>query len=167
MLKTIEIDLIYQPLIDGPPQSQDQLYSQACSGDEVTVNTWREIWLRNYKAAKERFGSFGDKSIGQLHGINLNKPAIVLGSGPSLKENIDALKDNAQMKNPVLTVSCLHNFGYLEDEGIHADYYLSLDSGPIVVSDVSEGRKEKAEHYWEKTKGKKLLAYVARRDLPL
>lgn len=161
MLKTIEIDLLYQPLIDAPPQQVGNLYSQACSGDEVTINAWRETWIKQYKENRDRFQGFGDKSIGQLHGINHQKPAIILGSGPSLKNSIEALKENKESLNPVLTVSCLHNFGFLEDEGCHADYYLSIDAGKIVIDDVSEGRKENADYYWEKTKGKKLLAYVA------
>lgn len=161
MLRTIEMDLVYQPAIDGPPPTAGNLYQNACRGDEATVNAWRDIWIQNTRAAKERFGSFGDKSIGKLHGINRFKPAIIIGSGPSLKNSIEALRENAQSPYPVMTVSCLHNFGYFQDEGFHADYYLSLDSGKIVVDDVFEGRKEAPEHYWEATKGKTLLATVA------
>lgn len=159
MLRDISIDLQYQPIIANPPQA-DQLFSRAASGDAITVNTWREIWLKNIKASKERFGNFADKSIGKLYGINRMKPVIICGSGPSLKHSIDALKENAKAEFPVMNISCLHNFGYFEDEGFHADYYMSLDSGDIVVQDVFESRKEKPEYYWEKTKGKKLLATV-------
>lgn len=160
MLKTIEIDLVYQNLIETPPKSAGNLYDRACSSDEVTVNAWREIWLKNYQATKDRFGSFADHSIGKLYNINAQKGAIVVGSGPSLKESIEALRENASMPNRLMTVSCLHNFGYFEDEGFHADFYLSLDSQKIVVQDVYEGRKHPPEHYWEATKGKKLLAYI-------
>jgi len=160
MRKTIEIDLTYSPTIDGPPGQQQQLYSKSTANDGVTVNSWKDIWIRHTKANKERFKEFSDYSIGKLYGINKQKPAIICGSGPSLKDSIEALRENAQSMTPVMTVSCLHNFGYFEDEGFHADFYLTLDSGEIVVEDVSEGRKEKAEYYWEKTKGKKLLATV-------
>lgn len=161
MLKTINIDLLYQPSIDAPPPQLGDLYEHACSGDGVTVDAWKEIWIKNMKANKEHFGSFASKTIGKLYKSNAQKPAIVIGSGPSLKDSIVALKENAEAKSKVLTISCLHNFGYFEDEGFHADYYLSLDSGPIVMKDVSEGRKLPAEEYWAKTKGKTLLAYVA------
>lgn len=159
MIRNVEIDLTYQPIIDGPPQ-RDQLFERAASGDQQTVNAWRDIWLKNCQASKDRFGAFADKSIGKLYGINRMKPVIICGSGPSLKHSIEALKENAKADHPVMNVSCLHNFGYFEDEGFHADYYLTLDSGDIVVDDVFESRKEKPEYYWEKTRGKKLLATV-------
>lgn len=161
MLRTLEMDLVYQNLIDGPPMSSPQLFKQAAGGDDVTVSKWKETWINLTKKNKERFGSFAEKSIGKLYGINRKQPAIICGSGPSLKSSIEALKENSQAEFPVLNVSCLHNFGYFEDEGFHADYYVTLDSGKIVLDDVFEGRKQAPEYYWEKTKGKILLATTA------
>jgi len=161
MLRNIDIDLVYQPIIDGPPQREGNLFERACGGDDATITKWRDIWLSHTKAAKERFGNFADYSIGKLHNINRNKPAIVCGSGPSLKYSLDALRSNRAMSEPLMTVSCLHNFGLFEDENCHADYYLTLDSGEIVIEDVFESRKESAEFYWAKTKDKTLLATVA------
>lgn len=160
MLKTLEIDLTYQALIDGPPAREGNLHNRAASNDNATVNAWKDIWVKHSQANKIRFGRFADHSIGKLYGINKMKPAIICGSGPSLKNSIEALKENALSETPLMVVSCLHNFGFFEDEGFHADYYLTLDSGTIVIDDVYEGRKEKPEFYWEKTKGKKLLATV-------
>lgn len=161
MLRTIEIDLTYQPIIEGPPtQKENELFERASSGDQHTVNVWRDVWLKNTRLTKERFGSFAEKSVGKLYGINRMKPVIICGSGPSLKNSIKALKDNAAAEHPVMNISCLHNFGYFEDEGFHADYYVSLDSGEIVIDDVFESRNHPAEYYWEKTKGKTLLATV-------
>jgi hypothetical protein len=161
MLREIKIDLQYQPTIPGPPPQEGNLYQRACNGDEKTVSHWRDTWIKNYQAAKDHFGDFGSKSMGLLYGANRHKPAIVIGSGPSLKHSIKALKENAESKFPVMTVSCMHNFGLFEDSGFHADYYLSLDAGDIVFDDMSEGCKEKAGYYWEKTKGKTLVAYAA------
>lgn len=161
MVKTIDIDLTYRPFIDGPPPREGNLFKRAASNDEATVDRWRDVWVEYTQKAKERFGSFADKSIGKLYGINRMKPVIICGSGPSLRSSIESLRDNAKSENPVMVVSCLHNFGYFEDEGFHADYYLNLDSGEITVQDVFEGREKPAEHYWEATKGKKLLATVA------
>jgi len=160
-LRTVSIDLQYQQIIPGPPPSAGNLYQQACSGDKVTVDSWRAIWLKNFKAAKERFGKLGDHSVGQLYGLNRNQPCIVLGSGPSLKHNIEALRTNQELEHPIKVISCLHNFGYLEDEGIKVDYYLTLDSGDIVMNYVSEGRKQSADHYWNKSKDYTLLAYAS------
>lgn len=160
MIKTLEIDVLLQPLIEAPPPQLGSLYDRSCSADQVTVESWRKIWIDHTRANKEQFKSFADHSIGKLHNINHQKPVIVCGSGPSLKTSIPALKANATSPAKVMVVSCLHNFGYFEDEGFHADYYMTLDSGKIVMSDVYEGRKQKPEHYWEATKGKKLLATI-------
>lgn len=161
MLRTIEIDLTYQPTIEGPPQQTGNLFGKAASNDDVTIKHWRETWLKHVKANFEKYGDFGNRSIGSLYGLNQHKPCIVLGSGPSLKQSIEALKKNAALANPVTTVSCLHNFGYFEDEGFHADYYVSLDAGKIVLADISEGRTHPPEYYWEKTRGKKLLVVTS------
>lgn len=162
MLRKLDIDLQYAPLLDGPPPHYGDLYKTACAGDEVTIKTWRDTWIKNYTAARDRFGSFEEKSMGLLAGINQGKPAVVIGSGPSLKESLPELKENAKRgTGKVLTVSCLHNFGLFEDEDCHSDYYLSLDSGGVVIDDVSESRNKDGGFYWEQTKGKILLASIA------
>lgn len=160
MKRTIDIELMYQPIIDGPPPSQGNLYQRACGGDEVTVNNWKDIWPKNYKENKERFGRFADYTLAKLAGKHRYQPAIILGAGPSLKQSLEELKKNhARGDLRVPTISCLHNFGYFEDEGFHADYYVSLDAGKdAVVKDVSESRQKDPEHYWAATEGKVLLA---------
>lgn len=156
MTKVREITCTYQNLIDGPPAAPEQMYAQACSNDKVTVNTWRPIWIANVKANHDRFGSFKEHGLGKLWGIFQNKPCIVVGSGPSLKHNAHVLKQNQGI--PV--VSCLHNFHYLEDLGVHVDYYVTLDAGEITVKEVSEGGQKTEEEYWEMTRSKKLLAFI-------
>lgn len=136
------------------------LYERACSGDKSTITYWHDIWLKNYGATFERFKGFGEHSIGRLHLSANNKPCIVIGSGPSLTQSLEALKKNGESPNPVTTVSCLHNFGLFQDKGIECTYYLTLDAGDIVLKDVYEGREHEPEWYWERTKGKKLFAHV-------
>src|SRR3954466_8461900 len=115
MLREIKIDLQYQPLIEGPPPHHGDPMAIACRGDDATIKSWRETWLKNCKMNKEKFGSFAEHSVGRLHASNQHKPAIICGSGPSLRHSIDALRENSKMEHPLLTVSCLHNFGYFED----------------------------------------------------
>jgi hypothetical protein len=160
MLRNIDIDLVYQPLIDGPPAREGDLHQKAASADDTTITHWRPTWVKNYQATHDRFKNFAEHSIGMLYNRNQFKPAIICGSGPSLKHSLEALKKNAEEDNPLLTISCLHNFGLFEDEGFHADYYLTVDSGKIVLDDVDEGRNSEKGSYWDKTKGKTLLACV-------
>ncbi len=157
MVRKREIICEYAPYIDQPPVSQAQLYGQACSSDEVTVNAWRDTWIKNAQANHKRFGSFREKGLGKLWGKHRNSPIILAGSGPSLKENADELLNNTHI--PV--ISCLHNFHFFEDKGIKVDYYVSLDAGPVTIEEVSEGGSKTADEYWAITKDRTLLAYVS------
>ena len=157
MSKRREILCEYQPYMEHPPVARRSLYGQACANDEVTVNSWRATWIKNAQANHARFGSFKERGLGKLWGKHRFQPGIVVGSGPSLKENAAELKNNPGI--PV--ISCLHNFHFLEDEGIKVDYYVTLDAGPVTIEEVSEGGKRTADEYWAATKDRTLLAYIS------
>lgn len=151
-----EILLEYQNYIESPPIKPAQMYGAACSSDAITVESWRDIWIKNVTTNHKKFGSFKEHGVGKLFGINKNKPAIVIGSGPSLKVNADELKN----RDDILTISCLHNYHYLEDKGVGADYYVSLDAGDVVLEEISEGGSKTPEEYWNSTKDRSLIAFV-------
>lgn len=150
------INLEYQPYIDTPPVAPQQLYSQACTNDNATIGHWENIWISNIQANKARFGSFKNHGVGKLHAAHAGKACVLIGSGPSLKHNALELKNNKSL----VVVSCLHNFHYLEDQDIHVDYYVSLDAGPVVIEEVSEGGTKPPDFYWERSKGKKLICFI-------
>lgn len=156
MIKTVEMDLSFMPYIQGPPQTPKKLYDQACSNDEITVQTWKKIWIDQTKKNHKINGPFSEKSVSKLFNQLLLKPCIVVGSGPSLKTNVDELKNTRGI--PV--ISCLHNYQFLEDRGITPDYYVTLDSGYVAVEEVSEGGTKTPEEYFASTKGKKLCAFI-------
>lgn len=161
MKRTIDMELEYQPGIDFPPMTGEQMYSQACTGDKVTIDTWRETWIKNYRSTVERFGDLSLKSYGKLHGRDRHKAVICLASGPSLKQSIDALRRNQVQEHPITVISALHNYAMMKDYGIKVDYYVSLDAGDVVIDDMTEfGTKDK-DYYWKLTEEDKLLAYVA------
>lgn len=155
MIKTVEMDFQYQQTIQGPPISPEELFGKACSSDAVTINTWRQIWIDQYKANHDKYGPFKANSVGTLFNKYARQPVIIVGSGPSLKNNVDELKDTKGI--PI--VSCLHNFHFLHDKGIKADYFVTLDAGPICVEEVSEGGSQPPEVYWEATKDHTLIAF--------
>lgn len=155
-LKTAEVVLEYQPLIPQAPSSQDDLYKRACSNDKGTVDHWQEQWLSNIKFNKARFGSFAEHSAGKFFGANKYMPAIVAGSGPSLKHNAAKLAE----RDTIPLVSCLHNFHLFEDLGLETDFYVSLDAGEVTVEEVSEGGKHDEEYYWQQTEKRTLIAYI-------
>lgn len=156
MGRKTEILLEYQNYIESPPVSPTNLYSQACSSDGVTMNTWEAQWLENIAANRATIGPFKPHSVGQLHGAYKYKPAIIAGSGPSLKVNGHQLKD----RGDIPLISCLHNFHFLEDSDSPADFYVSLDAGKVVLEEISEGGKRTADEYWELTKDRTLVAYI-------
>lgn len=154
-IKKAEIWCEFQDYIDHPPMQPAALHNQACSNDQVTIDSWRDTWLRQIKANHDKFGPFRDRSIGQLFQKHLHQPAILVGSGPSLKENAKDLLENPGL--PI--ISCLHNFHFLEDLGVKVDYYVTLDAGTLPIEEVSEGGNLEVD-YWEKTRHKTLLAYI-------
>lgn len=154
--RKVEIELEYQPYIESPPVTPRQLYGQACSSDGATIDAFRDVWIANIKANKARFGSFKDHSIGQLFGKYQYQPVIVAGSGPSLKVNGHLLKD----RGGIGLVSCLHNFSFFEDREVAPDFYVTLDAGEVTIEEVYEGGAQAPEWYWERTKGKKLVAFI-------
>lgn len=168
-LPLVEMILEYQNYIPAPPVKPEMLYGQACSADQITMQTWGQIWIDQIKANKQHFGSFKEYSIGKLYNEFRMKPCIIIGSGPSLKKNYMHLKEiqlqssvsgNGILKNEIPMLSCLHNYHFLEDNGIKPNYYVTLDAGPVTLEEISEGGKQTPEYYWESTKDKTLIAYA-------
>ena len=156
-MRKAEVILEYQPYIDHAPTAPSDLYGAACSSDTPTINFWRSTWEKNIKANHEKFKSFKDHSLGKLFGYAHQKPVVIAGSGPSLKVNAKELEN----REDVTVISCLHNFHFMEDIGCPADFYVSLDAGDVTVEEVYEGGSKSEEEYWELTKGRKLLCYIA------
>lgn len=156
-MRKAEITLEFSNYIERPPVPTESLYAQSCSNDGVTISSWRDIWISQVKANHAKFGPFKDRTIGELFGKNKYKPAIIAGSGPSLKVNAHELKNRGE----ILLISCLHNFHFFEDLGIAPDYYVTLDAGPVTIEEVSEGGTKTADEYWALTKNRTLLAFVS------
>jgi hypothetical protein len=133
------------------------MFQQACSSDSDTIAAWRDKWIANIVSNKKKYGSFADHSVGKLYGLSKGLPFIIAGSGPSLKLNIQELKNRPSF---MPLVSCLHNFHAMEDNDARVDYYVTLDAGEITVGEVSEGGSRTAEEYWDLTKDRKLIAYI-------
>lgn len=155
MGRRVEVELEYQQLIAEPPVTPQAMYQQACANDTATVAHWRDIWLGNITANKQKYGAFKDHSIGQLFQKHRYSPIIIAGSGPSLKVNAHELKN----RGPIPLVSCLHNFHLFEDLGLETDYYVSLDAGEVTIEEVYEGGSKSPEEYWALTKNRTLLAF--------
>lgn len=154
--KKAEVTLEYQNYIFQPPIAPKQLWATAAQSDDVTIDKMGDLWVRNVKANHKTHGPWKDRSIGKIFGIARNQPVICIGSGPSLKRNGGELKDTHGIK----TISCLHNFHFFEDRDITIDYYVSLDAQDVVIEEVYEGGSHEPDWYWERTKGKTLLAYI-------
>lgn len=158
MLQTIEIDLEFQDYISGPPQSPKELFNNAARNDDITITTWRDIWLGNIAYNKKKVGSFAESGIGSLYDLYRHRACIIVGSGPSLKKNIKDLAAAKAVGIPI--ISCLHNYHFLEDNEAGADFYVNLDAGEVTLEEISEGGKLTSEQYLEKTKDSHLLSFI-------
>jgi len=154
--RKVEMVLSYQNYIENPPATPKQLYGNACASDRITIDSWLKTWCENVKACHAKFKSFKDHSVGKLFNINKHKPAFVIGSGPSLGYNGAKIKD----RDGILAISALHNFHFFEDRDVDIDYYVSLDAGKVVLEEVSEGGSKTEQEYWDRTKNKKLIAFI-------
>lgn len=156
MIQNIDIDLELAPILPGPPFTPKDLSGKAASNDEITIQSWKDIWVRHYSENHLAFGPFKYRSIGGLYQSQYLKPAIVVGSGPSLSKNVANLKDTKGI--PI--ISCLHNFHYLEDNDVSPNYYVTLDSGEVTLEEIAEGGKKPLSEYLELSKKRTLIAYV-------
>jgi hypothetical protein len=131
------------------------MYGQACSGDAITLETFAQAWLDNIKSNCSTHDVEKD-SVMSVYGKMAYKPCVCAGSGPSLRKNAHELKNRDQIG----LVSCLHNFGFLEDLGCPADYYLTLDSQDLCIDEMASGGKKDPDYYWDLTKDRVLVASV-------
>ena len=65
-MRNVNIDLQFQEVISGPPQTQESLWQAATSNDDITIQSWKDQWLSQMRANKEKFGSFKAHGIGKL-----------------------------------------------------------------------------------------------------
>ena len=163
-----------QKTIDHLPVPKENLWDQACSGDKVTNQSWNKTWNDAVKENAKNY-DFIKNSCMKFHEQEAYKPVIIAGAGPSLRSNYKYLKEQySKQKNTytgketeqllggrkdIKIASCLHNFAFFEDHDIMTedDWYLNLDSGPITITELSEGGKHKEEWYWNKTKDRVLV----------
>ena len=162
-----------QNTIDSLPYDAKALYRKSCSNDDITIDSWVEQWKKQVEENAKNF-DFNANSVMQVHSKEEYKPIILAGSGPSLKKNAHKLNKHKVIKpdgsgyeigggrEEIRIVSCLHNFGFFEDNNIMTenDYYLNLDAGDITIPEVFEGGKEKEEEYWARTKDRTLVAVI-------
>lgn len=146
----------FQPYITAMPMDPKDAYKQSCSNDAPTIASWRDVWLQNIKMNHAKHGPFHERGLGLLFQKHLGQTFIIAGSGPSLAYNGEQLK----VDHGGVVISCLHNFHFFEDRDIRVDYYVSLDAGPITITEVAEGGQHDAEWYWERSRDKTLLCYV-------
>jgi len=155
--KKAEIILEYQNYIETPPLAGTQLRQRATANDEPTINFWRDTWISQIRSNFAKHGPFSARSIGKLFQSERYKPVICAGSGPSLKRNFMELKN----RGDICLVSALHNYHLFVDNDIDVDYFVSLDAGPLTIEEVAEGGSKSEDYYWDSTKDKTLLCYIA------
>lgn len=145
----------YQPYIPGPPgRGKEDLFKQACANDAVTSVSWRDKWLKHLANNVVEFDADAH-TVGEYFGKHAFGPAIIAGSGPSLKKNVDVL---AGTPKGIPIVSCLHNFAFFVDNNVPCEYFVTLDAGDVVVPEMYQGGTQSEEAYQKASEGKTLIA---------
>jgi len=171
-----ERNLEYQDPIPRPPIEPESMNQSASENDRATVDHWRDTWIRNARANKEKFGSFAEKGIHRLYNQWKWQPCIIIGAGPSLRFNAHRLKaGELKMGDKVIeswkgnpgikVISCLHNFAWLTDLGVKVDLWCTLDAGDIVINEIFEGGTKDHEFYRKASESQKVLAYIGTNPL--
>jgi len=98
MGEVVEVDLYKElarrPLIDVVPEpgEADQMTKEFEGSNDITLYSWRNEWLENTKKNLAHFKYFHrDHSVKVFHNELVNKPIILVGSGPSLQNNYKSL----------------------------------------------------------------------------
>lgn len=149
---SVQMKLAYQQYVPQPPAPKEALWKQACTNDEITSESWRDTWLKHIERNVTE-NDADNHMVSDEFAKHALKPVICVASGPSLKKNVERLKDAGDI--PI--ISCLHNFGLLTDLGIKATY-VTLDAGQVVIPEMTEGGKKDKEYYLEASKECTLIA---------
>lgn len=156
--KTVEMCFEYMNTIPKPPTKHEDMFKQACSNDDITIKTWRKIWLDQMANNQKTYGPFKDHNAIINYKKFQGQAVILVGSGPSLKENIKDLKEAGDKGIPI--ISCLHNFHYLIDNGVKVHAFVTLDAGKVTIEEISEGGQKSHEEYISATKDNLLYCFT-------
>lgn len=151
------MDFEFQNIIAEPPRKANEMYAQACSNDRITLDSWAKTWVQRTKDNHAAHGPFNKRHVGHCYDKYRRQPVIVAGAGPSLKNNVNDLKDTKGI--PI--ISCLHNYHLLIDNNVqNIDGFVSLDAGEVVIEEISEGGSKDAQYYYDSTKDHTLYAGI-------
>jgi hypothetical protein len=125
-------NLARRPAIDVVQDIKEQEHWNESfkNSNGITLYSWRTPWLENTKKNLEHFKYFNrDHSIKVFANELINRPVILVGAGPSLKNNIEYLR--MAKEAGVAIIASHHALMYLSQEHIRIkpDYALVLDAG--------------------------------------
>ncbi len=91
--------------------------------EHKTVRGQTGAWVKN---SIENFKNLGDCiKFGAFEGAFINKPAVIVGAGPSLDKNVELLKD---AKDKFLIIAFYKSVATLEKHGIKPDIVVAVDA---------------------------------------
>jgi hypothetical protein len=96
--------------------------------NNIQIEKLNKNWIRNiqYNLGRVREDNLLSRQLGTWAGKN----TIVVGAGPSARENIEYIKDAVARGWKVIAVDRVH--GLLKTNGITPDYTISMDSKGVV-----------------------------------
>jgi hypothetical protein len=90
--------------------------------NQATLKRFQKVWLKNI--VKNSSFYFSSPGINSIRHTFRNKPAVIVGAGPSLEKNIHILRD---IQERVLIIATDTALSILYENGIKPDFVVSVD----------------------------------------
>lgn len=98
-------------------------------------------YIKTSNYVKKDFNFFKVNERAEFKDLN-NLPLLILAGGPSLKRNIEFVKEN---QNKFIIMSIFSVAPFLEENGIYADIYTNYDEHYSIFADIYDQIKNKVE----------------------
>jgi len=134
--KLIEQDSTYSKIVS------EKLWDFLHHGNETTHVILEKLWIKNIKEnIKKYYKKCG--FVGELKGLGQNKAVIAIGAGPSLKKNVDYLKDlslidgtKAYEDQDFILISSNHQFKPCLNRGIIPHFVMLCDAADSLLDQM-------------------------------
>lgn len=106
--------------------------------NKLTLKSFKTRWLANSIRNDKNYPDMGGyQSLAKYVGTLTNKPAILIGAGPSLSKNAKLLKDT-----DITTFATMHSLPFLEKIGVKPDFVVHSDAMSTDMEFITDFSKD-------------------------
>ena len=129
-----------------------KVYKYVKATNERTINSFDETWLAQSKSnlkLLKKYGLLAD----HCKGMGLNKAAVMIGAGPSLKKNKAMLRElclyNSRFpfdKQPFVFITCNHQYKPCLEYGIIPHFVVVVDASDNLYDQLCKGIPKRGQN---------------------